>query len=86
MCYLAYAKDLDMSTEEWFKAGLDLFYFNQMYHSEENDFDDPPVKACTIDAIHGKKIVKQSQKVRKLKINTLKYHLYILQLRINSEL
>ena len=37
-----------------------------MYLSEENDFDDPPVKACTIDAIHGKKNSKAKSKSKKI--------------------
>ncbi|OXU20811.1 hypothetical protein TSAR_006495 [Trichomalopsis sarcophagae] len=58
-CYLTYSENLDISVEEWTVAGPNRFYFTQMYSHKEEEFDEPPSKACSIG-----KLIKKSDKIK----------------------
>lgn len=57
-CYLAYSENIE-NIEAWSTAGPNRFYFAQMYINKDEEFDDPPPKACSIG-----KIAKTSDKLK----------------------
>ena len=63
-CYLAYSENLDKSIEEWTSGGPNRFYFSQMYINKEEEFDEPPPRACSI-GIFNKKSDKIKSKSKK---------------------
>lgn len=58
-CYLAYSDNLDLGVEKWSSLGPNRFYFSQMYLSKDEEFDDPPPKACNVG-----NLVKKSDKIK----------------------
>jgi DNA (cytosine-5)-methyltransferase 1 len=64
-CYLVYSDNLNESIEEWSAAGPNRFYFSQMYINKDEEFDDPPAKACSIGKM-SKKNDKLKSKSKKL--------------------
>ena len=50
---------MDVGVEEWTSGGPNRFYFSQMYINKEEEFDEPPAKACNIG-----KVSKKSDKIK----------------------
>lgn len=48
-----------MGVDQWSCAGPNRFYFSQMYNSRDEEFDDPPPKACNIG-----NLIKKSNKLK----------------------
>ncbi|XP_014214363.1 DNA (cytosine-5)-methyltransferase 1 [Copidosoma floridanum] len=58
-CYLSFVENLDEHVSEWTVKGPNRFYFSLMYDGKNDEFDDPPVKACSIG-----KVSKKSDKLK----------------------
>lgn len=56
---MTYSENLDRTIEKWSAAGPNRFYFAQMYIKQDEEFDDPPPKACAVG-----KITKKSDKLK----------------------